>query len=81
MSYLETHKFIFHVTGEHDSRTEPPYSGNTIYPTYTPGRNDSRVVLSDDEFRVPVEGRAEMRCIVRGEYCSQLDKKERNFSS
>ncbi|XP_021927336.1 basement membrane-specific heparan sulfate proteoglycan core protein isoform X6 [Zootermopsis nevadensis] len=56
------------IPGEHDSRTEPPYSGNTIYPTYAPGRNDSRVVLSDDEFRVPVEGRAEMRCIVRGNH-------------
>jgi hypothetical protein len=59
---------MLHITGEHDGRPEPPYSGSNIYPTYPPGRNESSVVLSDDEFRVPVDGRAEMRCIVKGEY-------------
>jgi hypothetical protein len=58
----ETLTHVFHFAGEHDGRTEPP-----IFPTYSPGRDGSSVVLSDDEFRVPVEGRAEMRCIVRGE--------------
>jgi hypothetical protein len=47
---------MFHVTGEHDSRTEPPHSGSSVYSTYPPGRNESSVVLSDDEFRVPVQG-------------------------
>ncbi|PNF14537.1 hypothetical protein B7P43_G15031, partial [Cryptotermes secundus] len=54
------------IPGEHDGRSEPPHSGSNIYPTYPPGRNDSSVVLPDDEFIVPVNGRAEMRCIVKG---------------
>jgi hypothetical protein len=72
--------YMFHVTGEHDGRPEHPDSGSSIYPTYSPGRNESTVVLSDDEFRVPVEGRAEMRCIVRGEYCLPRDKIESNLA-
>jgi hypothetical protein len=61
---------VLHVSGEHDDR--PPLSGSNIYPTYPPGRNESSVVLSNDVFRVPVEGRAEMRCIVRGESAWRL---------
>jgi hypothetical protein len=67
---------VLHVTGEHDGRPEPPH----IYPTYPPGRNESSVVLSDDEFRVPVDGRAEMRCIVKGEYSLQTDGSRSNLT-
>ncbi|XP_069692113.1 basement membrane-specific heparan sulfate proteoglycan core protein isoform X26 [Periplaneta americana] len=52
-------------TGVYPERP-PSRPGRPYEPPYTPGRNDSSVVLTDDEFRVPVGGRAEMRCTVRG---------------
>ncbi|KAJ9584666.1 hypothetical protein L9F63_020991, partial [Diploptera punctata] len=41
------------IPGEDDNDRRPPY------------RNES-IVLPEDEFRVPVGGRAEMRCLVKG---------------
>jgi hypothetical protein len=71
---------MLHITGEHDGRPEPPHSGSNIYPTYPPGRNESSVVLPDDEFIVPVNGRAEMRCIVKGEYSLETGGSRSNMT-